>query len=386
MQAEKNQIREDLSATYSPEDNKLRIYSAISKGKVDKETYNLLQKNGFKFAPKQELFVAPRWTPSRAQLLINLCGEIGDEETSLRERAKQREERFKSYQENRKVDAESAYNHVKEIQKHSEPGQPILIGHHSEKKARRDAKQIENGMRRTVKMWETSEYWEDRAEGVVEHANYKDRPDVRIRRIKNLEAEKRKFTRFIKKSEACIKLWTNPDKELTWERARDIANYYDHISGCFPLDKYQRGEDKSQYEGSMSLWSALEFITPEQAQELAVNCHNRTIKHYSKWLKHTELRLVYEKTILCSQGQKMPEKKKRPKLPLIVNFPMENAKHMTKSEYAKIYRERKGCHKSACGSYRYRIGCFPDRKEWHTPVFITDQKIVEPPKKENVIC
>ena len=63
--------------------------------------------------------------------------------------------------------------------------------------------------------------------------NIKDRPDVRARRIKKLEAEKRKYKKTIEKSESLIKVWTNPEKELTWERARSITNCYDHLSGCF---------------------------------------------------------------------------------------------------------------------------------------------------------
>jgi hypothetical protein len=41
---------------------------------------------GFRWAPKQDLFVAPMWTPAREDLLIELCGEIDDEDTSLVER------------------------------------------------------------------------------------------------------------------------------------------------------------------------------------------------------------------------------------------------------------------------------------------------------------
>jgi hypothetical protein len=37
------------------------------------------------------------WTPSRADLLLELCGEIGDEDTSLVERAEERADRFDSY-------------------------------------------------------------------------------------------------------------------------------------------------------------------------------------------------------------------------------------------------------------------------------------------------
>jgi hypothetical protein len=68
------------TATYSPEDNKLRLYSST---RLDRELYDRVRGAGFIYAPKQELFVAPMWTPEREDLLIELCGEIGDEDTSL---------------------------------------------------------------------------------------------------------------------------------------------------------------------------------------------------------------------------------------------------------------------------------------------------------------
>jgi hypothetical protein len=83
-----------MNATYSPEDNKLRLYSVT---RLDTETYQRVRAAGFIWAPKQELFVAPMWTPAREDLLIELCGEIGDEDTSLVERAKERAERFEGY-------------------------------------------------------------------------------------------------------------------------------------------------------------------------------------------------------------------------------------------------------------------------------------------------
>lgn len=81
----------NLTATYSPEDNKLRLYSST---RLDAETYSRVKAAGFSWAPRQQLFVAPMWTPQRADLLIILCGEIGDEDKSLAERATERAERF----------------------------------------------------------------------------------------------------------------------------------------------------------------------------------------------------------------------------------------------------------------------------------------------------
>src|ERR1700733_14468478 len=65
------------TATYSPEDNKLRLYSTT---RLDSETYARVKEAGFIWAPKQDLFVAPIWTPSREDLLIKLVGEDEDED------------------------------------------------------------------------------------------------------------------------------------------------------------------------------------------------------------------------------------------------------------------------------------------------------------------
>jgi hypothetical protein len=148
---------------------------------------------GFIYAPKQELFVAPMWTPEREDLLIELCGEIDDEDTSLVERAEERADRFVDYKDKRISDAERAQEAVSRIADNIPLGQPILIGHHSERHARKDAERIENGMRKSVQMWQTAKYWEDRARGALRHAKYKELPGVRHRRIKGLEADLRRY-------------------------------------------------------------------------------------------------------------------------------------------------------------------------------------------------
>ncbi|MGK7451576.1 DUF3560 domain-containing protein, partial [Salmonella enterica] len=56
-------------ATYSPDDNKLRLYAAL---RLDDETYQKIHAVGFRWAPKQELFVAPAWTPAREDVLLSL--------------------------------------------------------------------------------------------------------------------------------------------------------------------------------------------------------------------------------------------------------------------------------------------------------------------------
>ncbi len=85
-------------ATYSPDDNKLRLY-AVSR--LDPETYKKVHDAGFRWAPKQALFVAPAWTPGREDVLLSLAGEIEDEDSTLAERQEARAERFTGYSGNR---------------------------------------------------------------------------------------------------------------------------------------------------------------------------------------------------------------------------------------------------------------------------------------------
>ncbi|MDE2106884.1 MAG: DUF3560 domain-containing protein, partial [Patescibacteria group bacterium] len=195
---------QELTATYSPDDNKLRLYA---NGKLPPDIYEKVKAAGFKWAPKQELFVAPMWTPQRADLLEELCGEIGDEDASLADRAAIRSERFEDYSDKRATEAARAQEQVEALTNGIPLGQPILIGHHSEKHARKHAEKIENGMRSAVRLWETSEYWSDRAAGALRHAQYKERPDVRARRIKGIEADKRKAEKNKAEAENWLKLW-----------------------------------------------------------------------------------------------------------------------------------------------------------------------------------
>jgi hypothetical protein len=278
-----------MHASYSPEDNKLRLYPT---SRLPRELYDRVKAAGFKWAPKQELFVAPAWTPSREDLLIELCGEIGDEDTSLVDRAAERAERFEDYSDKRADDANRAKAAVEAITDGIPLGQPILVGHHSERHARKHAEQIENGMRKAVKMWEASQYWLDRAKGAIQHAKYKERPDVRARRIKGLEADLRKQQRSLKEAQTFRGAWLKAG--LTLERAKAIAN---HPGG---------GGQVTLPDGSTcwSAWSALNDgqITPEEAQRQCVAQCERSIEWANRWIAHLENRLSYERALMAESG------------------------------------------------------------------------------------
>jgi predicted RNA methylase len=294
----------DLTATYSPDDNKLRLSSAI---RLDRDVYDRVKAAGFAWAPKQDQFIASMWTPARADLCIELAGEIGDEDSSLIDRAEDRADRFDDYRDKRTDEAERATAQARRVADGIPFGQPILVGHHSERHARKDAERIQNGMRKAVQAFDTADYWKRRAEAAIQHAKYKVRPDVRARRIKTIEADKRKQERTRAESLGFLSQWdTEP---MTMERATAIANQ-DYCSRCYPLADYPRDPPASQYEGHTSLWSALTdgIVNADQARGLAREMHARVVAFSGRWIEHYDNRLAYERAMLADAGGTIADK------------------------------------------------------------------------------
>ena len=287
-----------LTATYSPEDNKFRLYPSQ---RLDSETYARVKAAGFKWAPKQELFVAPMWTPGREDLLIELCGEIGDEDTSLVERAEQRAERFGDYSDKREAEAHRAHAAVAAIADNIPLGQPILVGHSSERRARKDAERIRSGMSKAVNLWRTSEYWERRAADALSHAKYKEMPGVRARRIKTLEADLRKCQREQAEAEKWLKCWSL--EGLTVEQGIKIANH------CW-LRLPRKEGDKPDFDGQPSAYDALTNYHPTlyaprtlaEVVEHAKAIYPRSIAHSQRWVEHYQNRIAYERAMLAEAG------------------------------------------------------------------------------------
>lgn len=291
-------------ATYSPEDNKLRLYPDC---RLDKELYSKVRAMGFIWAAKQGLFVAPMWTPARFDFLMSLCGDVEDEDTTLAERADQRADRFDGYQGSRLRDAEAASNAARQLSQGIPFGQPILVGHHSERRARKDAEKIEAGLRRAVQMWETSEYWQRRAAGALAHAKYKELPAVRYRRIKTLEADQRKQQRNQDDAKKWLDLWTQCEAETNPEKQKAQAL---QIASYCSLSLPRKEGDKPDFNQRPSAYSALtnaypNLYAPRELQEIidyAKKAYPKYIAFAQRWIDHYQMRIDYERAMLNEQG------------------------------------------------------------------------------------
>jgi hypothetical protein len=382
-----------LAGSYSPEDNKLRLRI---ENRMPRELYDRFQfkARGFSWAPKQKLLVAPKWTPARHDFLMQLCGEIGDEETSLAERAEQRADRFVGYQVNRIVDGDRAYATAQERAGGIPLGQPIMVGHHSQARAERDAKRIERSLGTAVIMWERADYWEGRAAGVIAHADFKHDTQLRARRIEGIETDKRRQERVKAQAEKELKAWTYPG--MTAELARALAGRIhftvqwdaDRVRGWTAYDVLRPAEDRMR---------DCPVMTWQEVQEIARRKYPANIAYTERWIHHHELRITYERAILAAQGAShLLDKKPRPKqLPLLnyrapegltvksygqtVTLPQVE---MTSAEFQAIYSEKRGT-RFVDGTHRVRfalLGGYWGKDRRDAVIFLTDSKEHERPK------
>lgn len=290
-------------ASYSPDDNKIRLYGT---GRLDAETWARAKALGFLSAPKQGCIVAPAWSPGREDFVLEFVNEIQDEDMTLAERQDERADRFEDLSANRARDADAAYGRVRGIMDAIPPGQPVLVGHHSERGHRADLNRMDNAMRKSVVMSQKSEYWQQRAEASRDLAHYKELPAVRARRIRTLETEKRKIERRIKETKEGLQGWKIVGAMADRDKAMDIV---EHMPGSatFPLAEYPRPEGSNSYlmsEGYIQMGYAVKHgvITLEKAVERMVGMYERSLANSARWIEHYDMRLTYERAMLDESG------------------------------------------------------------------------------------
>jgi hypothetical protein len=173
------------TATYCPEDNKLRLYV----GRVPRDEYLKLRAEGWTALPKQRESgkgdFAAVWTPQRRNTALAYAGAIDDEDAGPAERAADRAERFALYRDKRTTEAALHADRFDST--------PSAHGFQSQARAERSAARHDAMAGRAVDSWEKAEYWQRRTGSVIDHALYVAAPGVRMGRIKTLEADLRRF-------------------------------------------------------------------------------------------------------------------------------------------------------------------------------------------------
>lgn len=273
-----------IEATYSVEDNKLRLYPD---GRLDAETYQRVKQSGFKWAPKQELFVAPAWSPALEDFCLSFVDEITPEGTTLVERAAAKAERLENLSEKRAKESGAFYSAAQNIAARFEGGQPILVGHHSERRARKDKDRMERAMDRSVKAEKASGWWLYRATGVERHANRKADAGVRARRIDRLLKSLRDHQRALNHAHLALELWERIADKAEEERYPEMVKQWAGM------------QIRTGAAAPYGIWGELdrEELTPEKAVEKIMAHHAAQLNSPSRyrWIEHLLNRLAYER-------------------------------------------------------------------------------------------
>lgn len=315
-------------ATYSVEDNKIRLYPDWSDEDFDKEDAKAV---GFRWASKQECYVCPRWTIQAEDYCLGLVDDIEDEDYSPLERAADRAERFEGYRDKRRDEAGGLADRF-------ESG-PEVFGAQSAKRAERQAARADRLRVRSVSQWSKAEYWQQRTAGVISNALYRAKPAVRRTRIKKLESELRRHEKGVAESLRRYEAW----EKVSGMEGADILlplNESGYVEGemneaqrlaytvggdgrgtiaFFHQESEEANEKAKEVHGSYCRgFSAYDFLTrneyigrpfrrftPKEYAELYLSRVSRPGiegSRAARWSAHYENRLTYERAMLAEEG------------------------------------------------------------------------------------
>jgi hypothetical protein len=179
--------------------------------------------------------------------------DFADAETERYERAEDRADRMAGYADNAEARSDAAYQRAHQIADGIPMGQPILVGHHSERRHRRDLDRIDRGMRTSITESRKAEHFAGRAETAAQYQERRESVPTTLRRIKKLEAEQRQAQRRLDGTDRFYD-YGNPASGsyrerlliLVADRAEQLAYWREHVR-------------KAQEEAGVKIWAAADF-------------------------------------------------------------------------------------------------------------------------------
>jgi hypothetical protein len=152
---------------------------------------------------------ADRWSIDRAAKALRAAGwevvvdidegtrrSFAEAEADRVERAEERTDRFSEYAGNAAGRSEAHRGAADRISKRFEFGQPILMGHHSQRRAERDAERIDQNMRKSFAEADKATHYANRAKASGSFEEFRKNPPRTLRRLDKLRAELRGVERW----------------------------------------------------------------------------------------------------------------------------------------------------------------------------------------------
>ncbi|WP_326694746.1 ParB/RepB/Spo0J family partition protein [Streptomyces sp. NBC_01766] len=170
---------------------------------------------------------------------------FAEAEADRADRAEGRVERFSDRAGRAVASADARRATADQISQRFEFGQPILVGHHSEGRARRDAARIDTNMRKSFEERDRASHWADRTRASENYEAYRNNPQRTLRRLERLRADLRQQERH--HTEAVEKGYSSVDRH-----ARLILDLTEEIA------HWEQIVEKAKAEG-MKIWGPADF-------------------------------------------------------------------------------------------------------------------------------
>jgi chaperonin cofactor prefoldin len=247
-------------------------------GKPSQEILAKLKMHGFRWSSRQSIWYSKDNDRTRRiaeEVTVQQADEPTGEKLSFAERMEAKREHLEARQERleeraQKLDAQStqAFNKAHSISEHIPFGQPILVGHHSEGKHRRDLERINSGMSKAVELYKEAEQTAQAAEGTARHLRQMEDVGVTQRRVKRLEADKRVLQRRIAEYQQGLTSGkTRYFEEVTPEKAEAMTKQIQHDTERLAEIQEQIDYWNEQLEESGArIWSPADFAKCDKIQ------------------------------------------------------------------------------------------------------------------------
>ncbi|KOG07327.1 DUF3560 domain-containing protein [Streptomyces viridochromogenes] len=135
---------------------------------------------------------------------------FSEAEQDREEKAEGQAERFGGYADTAAQNSEAAWKSSHEISERFAFGQPILVGHHSEGRARRDHARMDDVMRKSISERDRAEHWTGRAQAAANYERFRKDPGRTLRRLDKLRADLRAVEKW-QRGESAKGSTRNPD-------------------------------------------------------------------------------------------------------------------------------------------------------------------------------
>lgn len=295
-------------ATYSAEDDKLRLYL---NGRVERDSYEYLRSIGFKATPKQDCCFAGVWSVKAEDACLALIpadADIEDEDYSPAERAADRAERFAGYRDNRRAEAGGLADRYESM--------PSVYGNQNAGRAERQALRRDRVRGNALSQWSKAEYWQSRTQGVIDHALYRLKPGVRRARLLRLESELRKLE---SRRDSSIVFWNKWKQIAAMDDLDEQTKLAEACSGGNGGSFWDCAHPDGEQFGEHSLYRLMVPITDadDKPKWRAITGAEAAVIALSKfpekgpgaegsvtdrWVKHFQHRIAYEKAMIDAEG------------------------------------------------------------------------------------